>query len=134
VFKSRLSHLLLMLPTAAFIALSSPTFAEEPPMKTIAVAEIVSFKLAKGVDVDAFLQANAEVAKFLKEQPGFVSRNLSRRADGSFMDYAVWTTLDNAKTAMDASMQAPALAPFMQSIDMTSMDLKHEEILMSVVK
>jgi hypothetical protein len=110
----------------------TPTFAEDATKMTGPVVEIVSFKLSAGVTEDAFLRAGKTAEDFMKSRKGFVSRRLSRRDDGSYVDHVTWASMDDAKQAMDASMKEASLAPFMQSIDPASMTIEHQALVSQV--
>jgi hypothetical protein len=54
--------------------------------KTAEPIEVATFKLAKGCSADDFIAANAEVDEWLKQQPGFRSRRIAVREDGTIVD------------------------------------------------
>lgn len=64
-----------------------------------ATLELVTFRLAQGT-VAGFVAANDTVNQWLKRQPGFLSRHLAEKEDGSFVDLVLW---DSAEAARDAS-------------------------------
>jgi len=64
-----------------------------------AVAEIVTFELNPGVTDDAFLALMRPSEGFTSYAPGFVSRKLSKGADGAWTDYVVWGSMEAAKDA-----------------------------------
>ena len=47
--------------------------------------ELVTFRLATG-DAKSFVAANTMINDWLKEQPGFISRQLGQKEDGSWID------------------------------------------------
>jgi hypothetical protein len=110
----------------------TPTYAEDATKMTGPVVEIVSFKLGAGVTEEAFLKAGKAAEDFMKSRNGFVSRRLSRREDGSYVDHVTWASMEDAKQAMDASMKEASLAPFMQAIDLTSMTIEHQALVSKV--
>ncbi len=61
---------------------------------------INSFKV-KPEDVDQLLQAWAEDAAWMKQQPGYISTQLHRGIGGSgvFVNYAVWESVEDFKRA-----------------------------------
>ncbi len=99
---------------------------------TPTIAEIVTFKLAKGVEETAFLKASEAAEKFMRERKGFVSRRLTRGADGIYMDYVSWRSMEDAKAALESWMKESSIAPFMQSIEEASMKIDHHIIVSSV--
>jgi hypothetical protein len=96
------------------------------------VAEIVTFRLAQGVADDAFLETARGTQPFVNAAPGFVARRLSRADDGTWTDHVVWSSMDQAMAAAEALMTEPAAAPFLQAIDMTSLAMRHEAILLQM--
>lgn len=54
-------------------------------------------------EVQQLLKAWSEDAEFMKRQPGFISTQLHRGIAGScvFMNYAVWETVSDFKTAFN---------------------------------
>jgi len=90
--------------------------------------EVVRFRLLPNVAEEAFLDANAATAAFLRRQAGFRRRVLSRGADGGWTDHVEWESLALARQAMEQAMQEPALAPFMKAVDPETMLCEHLEI------
>jgi hypothetical protein len=116
---------------AAFL-LSTPTHAEENTVMSGAIAEIVHFKLAAGVSDEAFAKSSEAATVFMKQQPGFISRRLSKSENGGYVDHVTWATIKDAQGAMEASMKDASLAPFMQAIDPTSIKIDHQMVISKV--
>jgi hypothetical protein len=95
------------------------------------VIEIVNFKLAKGVTPDQFLADASTSNTFLKTQKGFISRKLILNKDGEYTDIAVWSSIEDAQNAMDASMKDQSIASFINAIDPTSMKIEHQSVILS---
>ena len=100
--------------------------------QTGAVAEIVHFRLSEGTTEAAFLDATRAMQPLLAASPGYVSRQLSRSPDGSWTDYVVWTDLARARTAAETIFADPAAAPFGAAIDMNSVRMRHEKIMLTM--
>jgi hypothetical protein len=128
--KRHFAAMLLAVATLGFFIV--PTHAEEAPNMSGPVVEIVTFKLANGVTEDAFIKAGEAAVSFMKTRKGFVSRRLSRSADGTYTDHVTWATIEDAKQSMDASMKEPTLGPFIQSIDPASMKIEHQTLVSQV--
>jgi hypothetical protein len=94
--------------------------------------EIVSFKLVKGADDANFLIAVEATNTFLKTQNGFVARRMSRDESGTYIDHVEWASLEDAKAALEKSMQQADLLPFIQMIEPTSMNMQHNALLVSL--
>ncbi len=95
------------------------------------VIEIVNFKLAANVSKAAFLaEAHASTA-FIIAQPGIRARRLSVGEDGHWMEHIEWDNMAAAMAASDAIMKEQSLSKFMQSIDMESVEMRHQELQIS---
>jgi hypothetical protein len=62
--------------------------------------EITTFKLA-GCSCEDFVTANADIDDWLKRQPGFKSRRIAERDDGSIVDMLIWDSAANGRSAAD---------------------------------
>jgi heme-degrading monooxygenase HmoA len=93
--------------------------------------ELVTFRLAKG-DTQAFVDANASVSDWLKRQPGFVSRHLAEREDGTYLDIVFWQTHADALAASNKMMEEMAQSEAMTMIDPMGLDMSHGTIRLSV--
>jgi hypothetical protein len=127
--KTKLSTLALA-ATFAFALNSHLSFAAGETMSGN-VIEIVNFKLAKGVTPDQFLAAASTSNGFLKGQKGFISRKMIVNKDAQYTDIAVWSSIEDAQNAMDASMKDQSLASFINAIDPTSMKIEHQSVILS---
>ncbi len=96
---------------------------------TTPVAEIVTFTLAGGITADAFVALSQESEAFVRAQPGFMFRRLSRGADGRWSDHVVWRDHAAAQAAARAFPRQPFAGPLMQAIEPGSIDMRHEDIL-----
>jgi hypothetical protein len=117
------------LSSAALLLSFNPALAEEEKTMTGKVIEIVTFKLAAGVSDDAFLKYSDVVNTYISTRKGFISRRLSRAADGTYLDHVTWESLVDATTAMESSMKEASLAPFMQSIDPATVKVDHQAVV-----
>lgn len=101
-----------------------------PPKTT--VIEYVTFSLIPGTDEAAFLAAARGTEALVRRQPGFLSRQLSRGADGRWTDAVTWASLAEAEAAPQAVMADPDFAPFMALIDGPSATMRHEHLALSL--
>ncbi len=104
---------------------------ENPAETAVArtVAEIVTFRLAPGVDQAGFLRAASQTRGFVAAAPGFIARTLTRGDDGLWTDYILWRDMKAAKMMADAFMSEPSVKPFLQAIDPKSVTMRHETVL-----
>lgn len=93
--------------------------------------ELVTFRLQKG-DTQGFLDANASINDWLKRQPGFVSRHLAERDDGTYLDIVFWQTHADALAASTKMMEEMAQSEAMTMIDPMGLDMSHGTIRLSV--
>ncbi|MGB7196595.1 MAG: hypothetical protein WBD81_24335 [Collimonas pratensis] len=78
--------------------------------------EITTFKLA-GYSCADFIAANADVDAWLKRQPGFRSRHVAEREDGTIVDMLLWDTVAHGTDAMQRLMDELADSPVHAMID-----------------
>jgi len=93
--------------------------------------ELVTFRLQKG-DTQGFVDANASINDWLKRQPGFVSRHLAERDDGSYLDIVFWQTHADALAASNKMVEEMAQSEAMTMIDPMGLDMSHGTIRLSV--
>jgi hypothetical protein len=80
--------------------------------------ELVVFKLAEGVPRERFLETVDGVSAWAREQPGFISRDLSYDAEGDrWVEVVWWRTMDDAHAAAERAMQSEACAPMFGLIE-----------------
>jgi quinol monooxygenase YgiN len=82
------------------------------------VLELVVFTLRERASRAEFLDAEASMAAWLREQPGFLSYDLLLGDDSdTWVFIGWWQTMARAKAAADAAMTALATAPMLALID-----------------
>ncbi len=82
--------------------------------------EITTFTLAKGLTVEAFIGANADINEWLGRQPGFQSRRIAQAADGSIVDMLIWDSVGNGTDAAERIMTEMGHSPVHAAIDQKS--------------
>jgi heme-degrading monooxygenase HmoA len=93
--------------------------------------ELVTFRLVRGSS-EQFIDANAAISDWLKRQPGFVSRHLAERDDGSYVDIVFWQTHEAALAASAKMMEEMAQSEAMTMIDPMSLEMTHGNIRLSI--
>lgn len=64
--------------------------------------EILTFRLATGVDADTFRAIDERIqVQFAYQQPGFVRRTLGRHDDGRWLALTIWADPDSALVARE---------------------------------
>ena len=61
--------------------------------------EITTFKI-KNCSFEEFIKANADIHEWLKKQPGFQSRRIAEREDGTVIDMLIWDSVEEGTNAM----------------------------------
>ena len=79
--------------------------------------EITSFRLVKGYSGEDFVVANVEVDRWLKRQPGFRSRRIAERDDGTIDDMLLWDSVAEAEASMHRLMDELRNSPVHTMID-----------------
>lgn len=90
--------------------------------------EIAAFNLT--ADAQDFAVANTEVTAWLSRQPGFKSRLLARKDDGSHLDLIVWESHEAATTAAAKMGEIMGLRA-MSMMDPATMTMSHATVLAS---
>ena len=96
-----------------------------------ATLELVTFRLARGTGPQ-FVDANAAISDWLKRQPGFVSRHLAERDDGTYLDIVFWASHEAALAASGKIMEEMAQSEAMTMIDPMGLEMSHATIRLSV--
>jgi hypothetical protein len=94
-----------------------------------AVLEIVEFR-ASG-DAEAVYSAARSMEPWLRAQPGFRWRRLSRLEGGEWLDAIEWEDIASAMSASDRIMTAEEVSGFMALIDGPSVIVRHARIAVS---
>jgi Antibiotic biosynthesis monooxygenase len=98
------------------------------------VLELVVFKLDEGVSRERFLATNDAVSSWIREQPGFISHELSHDAEGDrWIEVAWWKTMEEAHAAAERAMSSESCAPMFGLIDMESALMLHGEPAIATV-
>ena len=92
--------------------------------------EIVTFRLKPGTEA-GFVANNKIMTDWLARQPGFLSRHLGRREDGSWVDVVRWLSLEQAQAAADRMMAEIGDSEAVQAIAPASVAMSHAEVALS---
>ena len=94
------------------------------------VIEVVAFKLVDGVSDAEFLKSAEAATAFVRGCGGFVRRTLSKSVDGTWLEHVEWRSMDEAKAAAAAFPAQESLKPFMASIDMSTLEMRHDAVML----
>ncbi|TIS61059.1 MAG: hypothetical protein E5W93_09095 [Mesorhizobium sp.] len=92
--------------------------------------EIVTFRLKPNAAAD-FVADNGIVTDWLARQPGFLSRHLGQREDGSWVDVVRWQSLEQAKAAAQRIMAEIGDCEAMRAIEPASVAMSHAQVALS---
>ncbi|MEI9404323.1 hypothetical protein [Mesorhizobium argentiipisi] len=92
--------------------------------------EIVTFRLKPGTEA-GFVANNGIMTDWLAREPGFLSRHLGRREDGSWVDVVRWQSMERAQAAADRIIAEIGDSEAMQAIEPASVAMSHAEIVLS---
>lgn len=90
------------------------------------VLELVVFRVKEGVTRERLLGTVDAVSKWAREQPGFVSRDLTYDAAGDrWVEMIWWTSTADAEASVKAAETSDLCAPMFALIDPESMLFLH---------
>lgn len=96
------------------------------------VIETVTFKLSPDADPKAFVTAAEVTGAWIKAQPCFVRRRLSRAEDGTWIEHVEWADMETSKAAAARIGEEPGDADFLKAIDGPSVSMMHSALEISV--
>ncbi|QND63363.1 hypothetical protein HB777_05190 [Mesorhizobium loti] len=83
--------------------------------------EVTTFRL-NGQSCTQFVAANADIDAWLRRQPGFLSRRIAERDDGTIVDVLVWASVEAGRNAASGIMTEMGHSPVHAMIDQRSVD------------
>jgi len=92
--------------------------------------EIVTFRLKPGTEA-GFVANNGVMTDWLARQPGFLSRHLGKRDDGTWVDVVRWQSMEQAQAAADRITAEIGDSEAVQAIDSASVDMRHAAIVLA---
>jgi len=91
------------------------------------VIEWASFRLKKGVtDADLIAASDEMQEEFLRQQKGFIKRELVKAADGQWADVVCWVSHADASAAMPKAMENAACLKYFDLLQ--GADPNHPEV------
>lgn len=91
----------------------------KPPIEAV---ETTTFRLARGVTMEQFIEANADVDAWLRRQPGFIWRRICQHVDGRVVDVLLWASVDDGENAAAGVVTEMAASPVHAAIDPSTVD------------
>ncbi len=89
--------------------------------------EITTFKLIDAT-FESFIEANASIDLWLQGQPGFRSRRMAQRSDGTIVDMLIWDRAEQGEDAAARIMTETAASPVHAMIDHRTVDWDVSEV------
>ncbi len=93
------------------------------------VMELVTFKINANCTPEAFAAACEPVNVWVRTQPGFQSRTVSRNQEGTWFDVIFWDSAESANTAAAKIMVELGKSEFMTMIESSSIQMQHPQIV-----
>lgn len=93
------------------------------------VMELVTFRLNANCAPEAFVAACEPVNTWVRTQPGFQSRTVSRNEQGTWFDVILWDSAETANAAAGKIMTELGSSEFMAMIDSSSIQMQHPQIV-----
>lgn len=84
--------------------------------------EITTFRLNDGLTTADFIVANADIDPWLQAQPGFLSRHICEREDGSVVDMLIWASAEAGHRAAAGVTTEMANSPVHAAIDQATVE------------
>jgi hypothetical protein len=84
--------------------------------------ETTTFRLARGVTMEKFIEANADIDAWLRRQPGFIWRRICQREDGCVVDVLLWACVEDGENAAAGVVTEMAASPVHAAIDQSTVD------------
>jgi hypothetical protein len=93
------------------------------------VLETISFQLRDGVEDADFLRRNKKVeTEYMRQRPGFRSRETAHGADGTWLVLVHWDNAEHADATGRVFMQAAETKEFMAAVDPATVSQGRYEI------
>jgi hypothetical protein len=92
--------------------------------------ELVTFRIRPEYEPN-FPAANGAVNAWLADQPGYVSRHLSRTPDGEWIDAVLWQSNATAWAAAEKIMKEIGECEAMRAIDPATIVMRHGSVALT---
>jgi hypothetical protein len=89
------------------------------------IVEVVIWKTKSNFTEEEALYKAKSVNKFVENQKGFISRNLSKNEQGEWLDLVYWNSIEDAQAAAKLAQSSEICQPFFDTINMDSMKFYH---------
>lgn len=84
--------------------------------------EITTLRLVRGLRIDDFIAANADINAWIRQQPGFIARRICEREDGMVVDIVMWETAAHGHRSATGIMTEMAHSPVHATIDHSTVE------------
>ncbi len=91
------------------------------------IVEITKFRLISDVEDRDFMKVAKDTQDIVESFPGYLSRTLCKKDDGTWIDILYWKSKEDAQSAAKSAMESEALKPFMEMIDPNSVEMNFLE-------
>ena len=101
-------------------------------MNTQNVVEQVQFRIKDEVLESDLIASSDMVNQWVRQQPGFMYRSLTKSTNGLWTDIVYWQDMECAKTAGDAFASAPENQSIMAAVIEDSVTIQHFDIVSQI--
>lgn len=83
-------------------------------------AEVTIFRLKPGFTSAQATAAGRDIDAWLRRRPGFVSRTMLQKPDGSIIDVVVWKSVEDGQSSSERLMDETATSDFHAMVEPAS--------------
>lgn len=80
------------------------------------ITQLIEFRLIEGIDDTSFLKAARAQSRFLKQQKGFIKKELLKAENNQWVDISHWTSTEEAQKAAQEFLTHPSSYPYVLMI------------------
>jgi hypothetical protein len=95
----------------------------------VGAVELTTFRLNKGLTARDFIAANEDINVWLKGRPGFISRHICQRSDGTIVDMLLWASAEDGAQAAEGIVTDMAGSPVHAAIDQSTVEWSIASVL-----
>ena len=96
------------------------------------ILEVTTLRPAPGLTPDDFVAANTDINEYLKRQPGFRSRRIVLRDDGTILDIVAYDSIEHARSGAAGITGEMGGSPVHEAIDHSTVDWQFTTVLQYV--
>ncbi|MEH0845578.1 hypothetical protein V6U81_24625 [Micromonospora sp. CPCC 205711] len=94
--------------------------------------EMTTFRLVAGLTGADFVEANEDINRYLRRQPGFRWRRITEDDDGTITDIVAWDSAADGRRSASGIMTEMADSPVHATIDHATVDFRIVPVLQHI--